>query len=701
MESIMLHTEKENRIKKKILIVDDAEMNRALLSDMLSDEFEILEAENGLEASAILQNQEQEISLMLLDIVMPVMDGFEMLAVMNKNGWIKSIPVIMISAETVPSYVDRAYDLGVLDYISRPFDERTVRRRVISTIMLAAKQKELAHMVMDQIYEKEKDNKMMVEILSNLVEFRNGESGLHVLHIRTLTELLLKSLLHKTDKYGISRKDIPLICNAAALHDIGKIVVPSEILNKPGRLTNEEFAIMKTHAAEGANMLRNVTMWENEPLIETGYQICRWHHERYDGRGYPDGLKGEEIPIAAQVVALADVYDALTSKRVYKAAYSHEKTIEMIRNGECGAFNPLLLECLEDISDTLKNEFGIMEDTSFSPQKEILDSVEQIVARDGLDMSERTLHLLEHERTKYQFFAELSQEIQFEYTAMPELLILSEWGARYLELPETIPNPRESSFGKEIFSPEDFAELLDALKVTTPKSPLVDKNFILHIKGHERWSRVIARSMWGSEEPPEYAGAIGKIVDIHDNMERMSHLELIAAHDSLTGLLNHAEAKRRITALLSGEEEEKHYIMLLFDMDHFKQANDNYGHLFGDEVLKHVAQTIKKCTRSDDIAARYGGDEFMIFMAYKTTMEPQVKRIYDQLTGQYKDFPIRISMGISCAMDCDGDYDKLFHMADEALYAVKQTGRGRYCFYDESVKNVLETASDTEKSERR
>lgn len=238
---------------KKILIVDDSEMNRALLADMLSDEFEILEAENGMEASAILHMREHEISLVLLDIVMPVMDGFELLAVMNKNGWIKSIPVIMISAETVPIYVDRAYDLGVQDYISRPFDERTVKRRVVSTIMLFAKQKELSHMVADQIYEKEKDNRLMIEILSNLVEFRNGESGLHVLHIHTLTELLLKKLLEKTDLYQMSLKEILLICNASALHDIGKIAVPSEILNKPGRLTREEFEVMKTHSAEFAD----------------------------------------------------------------------------------------------------------------------------------------------------------------------------------------------------------------------------------------------------------------------------------------------------------------------------------------------------------------------------------------------------------------------------------------------------------------
>jgi putative two-component system response regulator len=270
----------------------------------------------------------------------------------------------------------------VQDYISRPFDERTVRRRVINTIMLFAKQKELSHMVADQMMEKENGNQLMIEILSNIVEFRNGESGLHVLHIRTLTELFLKALLEKTDKYDISRKDIPLICNASALHDIGKIVIPEEVLNKPGRFTDEEFAIMRTHSMEGARLLEDIPMRKNEPLIQLGYQICRWHHERYDGKGYPDGLKGEEIPIVAQVVALADVYDALTSKRVYKDAYSHEKAVEMILNGECGIFNPILMECLKDISDTLEKELSVL--SQGSSQTEILGTVEMMMEKGEL-----------------------------------------------------------------------------------------------------------------------------------------------------------------------------------------------------------------------------------------------------------------------------------------------------------------------------
>lgn len=505
--------------RKKILIVDDSNINRLLLSDILSDQYEILEAENGMEASAILQSRESEISLILLDIVMPVMDGFEMLAVMNKNGWIQSIPVIMISAETVPTYVDKAFDLGVQDYISRPFDERTVRRRVTSTIALYTKQKELSDMVASQFYQREKDNRLMIEILSNLVEFRNGESGLHVLHIHMLTELLLKKLLEKTDKYSISERDIPLICTASALHDIGKIFVPSEILNKPGRLTKQEFEIMKMHSEEGAKILYAIPMRKKEPLIQMGYQICRWHHERYDGKGYPDGLKGEEIPIAAQVVSLADVYDALTSWRVYKAAYSHEKAMQMILNGECGAFSPLLLECLEELSDTLKKEIN-MTSTEYDSEAEILETVSYMLEEEKMETSKRTVQLLERERIKNQFFVSISHEIQFEYTETPQMLMISHWGAEQMGVPETILNPREEWVGKRVFSASDYDDLMEKLKNTTAEKPVIEAVYLLNINGQNQWSRVIARSIWSVGKTPKFEGAIGKIEGIQEKEQQ-------------------------------------------------------------------------------------------------------------------------------------------------------------------------------------
>ena len=349
----------EKRNLPQLLVVDDSEMNREILKEILGKEYRILEACDGEEALKMLEQYGTEISLVLLDIIMPKMDGFEVLAYMNRDKWIEDIPVIMISSEGSESYIRRAYELGASDYISRPFDAKVVYQRVINMIKLYAKQRRLIHLVTDQIYEKEKNNRMMTGILSQIVEFRNGESGLHVLHINILTQLLLEKLMRKSENYDLSWSQQHMIATASALHDIGKIGIDEKILNKSGKLTKEEFEIMKQHTLIGAQMLDSLEMYHDEEMMKYAYEICRWHHERYDGKGYPDGLKGEEIPISAQVVSLADVYDALVSDRVYKKAYSHEKAMEMILNGECGMFNPLLLECLVEIQDKVCKELGI------------------------------------------------------------------------------------------------------------------------------------------------------------------------------------------------------------------------------------------------------------------------------------------------------------------------------------------------------
>lgn len=389
----------------RILIVDDSEMNRFLLREMIGPEFEILEAENGAECLDMLRRYGTGISLVLLDIVMPVMDGFEVLEKMTKNHWIEDIPVIMISSEDSAAFIRRAYDMGVSDYISRPFDAQVVYRRVMNTIKLYARQRRLINLVTDQVYEKEKNNRMMIGILSEIVEFRNGESGPHVLHINMLTELILEELVRRTDQYNLNWTDRLLITTASSLHDIGKIGIPESILNKPGKLTREEFEEMKKHTLIGASMLKNLGMYQNEPLMETAYQICRWHHERYDGKGYPDGLTGEEIPISAQVVSLADVYDALVSERVYKKAYSHDTALQMILNGECGTFNPLLLECLKSIHEVVRHEY----------EKEISDSQGEEWPQDAEAQQKK------YERTKEFFFQSIAKDMKEPENASSDL----------------------------------------------------------------------------------------------------------------------------------------------------------------------------------------------------------------------------------------------------------------------------------------
>ena len=340
--------------KPQILLVDDSEMNRLILAEILQGDYRILEAKDGRECMDALQAEAGNLALVLLDINMPVMDGFEVLKAMNANHTIEDIPVIMISSDDSDAAIRRSYELGASDYVNRPFDARIVYRRVTNTIKLYAKQRRLVQMVSDQIRARENNTDTLVGVLSHIVEFRNGESGAHVLHIRIITELLLHRLLEISSQYPITAEQQDNIPLASALHDIGKIGIDEKILNKPGKLTPEEFEVIKTHSMLGAEMLHQLENFNEQPLLQTAYEITRWHHERWDGRGYPDGLKGDEIPISAQLVALADVYDALTSERCYKKAFSHEKAVQMILNGECGAFNPLLLQCLTDMQTDLK-----------------------------------------------------------------------------------------------------------------------------------------------------------------------------------------------------------------------------------------------------------------------------------------------------------------------------------------------------------
>lgn len=401
--------------KYRILVVDDSEMNREILSEILNEEYDIIEADSGDTCIDMLRKYETGISLVLLDIVMPGMDGFGVLNYMNRHHYLEDIPVIMISSEDSTETVRRAYEMGVSDYINRPFDAGVVHRRVYNTIKLYAKQRRLIALITNQVYEKEKNNRMMVGILSQIVEFRNGESGSHVLNINIFTGMLLESLVQHTDKYDLSWSERLLITTASALHDIGKIGIDDKILNKPGRLTDEEFKIMQNHTIIGASILENMGSYQDEELMKVAYQICRWHHERYDGKGYPDGLKGDEIPISAQVVSLADVYDALVSERVYKKAYSHEKAIEMITNGECGCFNPILLECLLDIQDRIKRKMktGIPEDNPFKKR-------------------EKKAELKEFENVKEDFMDVVSKNMEKEYSNFEndELVDFSRGGAK-------------------------------------------------------------------------------------------------------------------------------------------------------------------------------------------------------------------------------------------------------------------------------
>lgn len=335
--------------RQSVLIVDDSELNRKMLGQMLGSRFDIAEAASGEACLQLLEQNATGISIVLLDIHMPGIDGFTVLEEMNQKNLLEQIPVIMISSEDTVDAVRRAFDLGASDYISRPFDAKVVYQRIINTIQLYAKQRRLSAMAADLAFEKERASRMMIGILSQVVEKRNGESRDHVQRVAQLTSMLLAGLAQKTDRYPLTREMRRTIATAAALHDIGKMEICEDLLHKEGPLTEAERRTLQSHTLLGAQMLEEQPECRDDAFARTAYNICRWHHERYDGGGYPDGLQGEQIPIEAQVVGLADVYERLVSRPVDGHVRTHSEVVQMICTGVCGAFNPLLLDCLQDM----------------------------------------------------------------------------------------------------------------------------------------------------------------------------------------------------------------------------------------------------------------------------------------------------------------------------------------------------------------
>lgn len=506
----------EMKKKYKILIVDDSRFNRLVMTSMLERDYLLEEACDGKQAMLILQDRAEEFSLVLLDIVMPNMDGFGFLKVMKRCGWLDFLPVIMISSEYTPENIETSYRLGASDLIRRPYDERVVRHRIANTIALFSKQRELSNALVDEVIRENESSAAMVSILSHIVETRNGESGAHVQNIRTITGMLLEQLMRTTDRYPLSKEEMLLIVTASSLHDIGKMSVPEEILNKPGKLTDEEYRVIKGHAMAGADMVEPLLHRENaNPLFKMTYDICRWHHERYDGRGYPDGLKSDEIPIAAQVVSVADVYDALTSERCYKAAYSPEQAMRMILNGECGVFNPLLLDCLSGVLDRLKAPSpaaeDIMGDSPLSGQLLIADVLEHS-RESGLFSSDKIMQTLGRERKRSKFFFN-EPYAAFYYTVFPPVLHLNRAARELFGIEEAVIGPGEELDSYEEYDRGAARRLRNRLVSATNERPLVSEELLLTPHGEtSRRYQCAMQTIWDSPDARHYAEVVGRLI---------------------------------------------------------------------------------------------------------------------------------------------------------------------------------------------
>lgn len=684
-------------IKPKLLIVDDVELNRAILSELFCGEYDVLEAENGKKAIEILEVYADSLAVILLDIVMPVMDGFGVLREMVRRHWSGRIPVVMITAETSDSVMQKGYEMGAADIISKPFNPNIIRQRISNIIEQYTYKLHLEKLVAEQTEtlrrqsQKLRENSaQMIDTLSAIIEFKNTESVQHIANIRTITRMLLNQLKKRHQEYGLTDEMVENISEAAAMHDIGKIAIPDQILNKPGKLTPEEFEVMKTHTVRGCEILEKLVSVQSLTYYDYCYEICRHHHERWDGRGYPDGLVEDETPIWAQAVSLADVYDALSSKRVYKEAYSSDVAVQMILNGECGVFNPVLLECFLEIVSTFKDgidqaqiEREQQKNRPSEAKEENVQEAPDLKMQEG-DLSYRTLRLLELERQKYRVMSELSGEILFEYEIKTDKLVFSEKYQTLTGNDLIIKNLRQAITDPEKMQPNDLERLREKISGITYSSPDCKLEMEINLDGNGfEWFEVYLYPIWDAGYDAECVGYIGKLINIEEQKRMNLKLQKEADSDPLTGVLNRKAIQEQISQILS-EGKTEHAALCFIDIDNFKSVNDDFGHLFGDSVLKHVVSVLLSNSRNTDLVGRIGGDEFVIFLRDISSDEALGKKlqsICDNLSRDCDGCQLSCSLGVS-RYPHDGDnYGTLLHKADQALYLSKRLGKNGYQIY--------------------
>lgn len=698
--------------RKTILIADDVELNRAILCELFQEKYNILEAENGARALALIEQHLEELSVILLDVVMPVMDGFEVLRNLRSRCWIERVPVILITAENNESTALEGYTIGVSDIINKPFNPEIVNRRVENIIELHEHKRYLEERLQEQ-YEKleqqaqklKQTHAFVIDTLSTVVEFRNCESGSHIRRIQKITRTLLEMLSSRYEEYRFSEDSISMITDAAALHDIGKIAIPDSVLLKPGRLTPEEYEIMKTHTTRGCEILESLNYAQDEEYFHYCYEICRHHHERWDGNGYPDHLRGNQISIWAQVVSLADVYEALTSERVYKPPYTHQQAVSMIMNGECGAFNPQLLKCFTTVADSLREDTGAL--TLLKPPVPHLVVLPKTPSpRAEASLSERTLWLLELEREKYRVLSELSGEVTFDYDAKSDVLQFSEKYVQVIGDNFQIPNARQALENTKLIPFKDKQHMLYCIDQMTPADNRCKLDIRIQTKkGELEWFELLVNSLWKGEQHPECVSLIGKLTNIHAAKLETERLRKRAESDPLTGLCNRSSVEALITSSLTVPDQTAAFFFL--DIDDFKAINDDFGHQYGDQVLQWVSGALRNVFRENDVVGRIGGDEFVAYLCGTGRREILMKKA-EEICGLFRDVSSRAdckraisgSLGIALAPEDGGSYAALLSAADQALYSAKKSGKDRYAFFHQNMADTqfLSFLSDVEEN---
>lgn len=675
--------------QRMILVVDDIELNRAVLCELFRGRYRIAEAENGQTALALIQQYQTEIAVVLLDIVMPVMNGIAVLQEMKRLNLIDKIPVILITAESNDDTALQGYDMGVADIINKPFHPEIVCRRVENIMELYQHKHNLEALVREQfnILNQQSDrlrrtNAFVVDTLCTVVEFRNGESGAHIKRIRIITKILLEALSNQYKQYRFSSETIDAISSAAAMHDIGKIAIPDFVLLKPGKLTAEEREIMETHTVRGCEILQSLNYTQDEEYYQYCYDICRHHHERWDGKGYPDGLKGDQITIWAQVVSLADVYDALISERVYKPSYSHEKAVKMILNGECGAFNPELLQCFIAVADALDTQVHQYKDQERGAAEESF-SVTTLNYPKISPISDRTRRLLELEREKFRTLADLAGDIVFDYDRRTDSIQFSQKYGEAFGGSLQIQNLKQRIQDTQILSECDKKNILLAMEEITPESPNCRLELLLRtIDGSQKWFEVYLHGIFQYDNDLRYTGVLGKINDIHK--AKMEALQ--------PGLFNWKAAEELITGYLASGGAGKGGILAFIDVDNFRSINQVYGYRCGDDTLQYIGKSLRKLFQEGGVVGRMGGDEFMVLIAQQDA-PLNFMQIGESICDVFRNANKRVaklsaSVGLTRFPQDGVTYRELLHRAELALHHAKGRGKDQFVVFQRNLENA-------------
>ncbi len=679
-----------------LLIVDDSELNRAILREIFYREYRIEEAENGRQALEAVARQKDRLAALLLDLVMPELDGFGVLEELARQGLLESIPVFLITAETSADIALQGYESGVMDVISKPItDPSIVRKRVDNAVELFRGRNQLAQLVEEQVQtikaQSEKlrtTNASIIDMLSSVIEFRSGESGQHVRRIRQATRMLLQLLAAESPGYRLTAEEIEMVSSAAAMHDIGKILIPDYILNKPGRLTADEFEEMKNHTVYGCEILERIPFFQEQAFFRYCYDICRYHHERWDGLGYPDGLAGGDIPLWAQVVSLVDVYDALVSERVYKKPYPHPVAVSMIRSGECGAFNPLLLGLFLRCADELHQALYLQDGSDATPSTPPIDlrRPDGYHPPEAQQLSDRTLALLERERQKYHWLSEMSGEILFDYDRQSDSVEFTEKYQEVFSDSLRTLHARDHLRRAGQISPADLRRIEGELAALTPENALYRTEVQLTVRGGRRvWFELYMRSLWEGESGQVCTGYMGKLSSIDELKRESARWRQQAMHDYLTGLYNRQALEARVAEAICSPAGQP-FSLLFVDLDNFKAVNDTKGHLAGDRLLQEIADKLPQKLRATDMVARIGGDEFAVFLEGMNGEDLLAKKAGEVCRFFCEELGER-EPGISASVSCvrypaDGQsYKSLLQRADRALYTAKSRGKNQFALY--------------------